>query len=152
MNVSRLSFWDENEAEETSGIDVAIENSGPNVDMDRQVECAKRHSTKQKKTYFVRHLDSGAIKIGRSADPPTRLRKLKKVFGGRMELLGWIPEHMAETCLIGYLKKWSLGSEWFKPSNQVTQVVDTCLTRGYSEGLRLARYLAFATDGDVEVR
>jgi len=127
------------------------DNSEVNFWVDPAIPKHKRSTGDFKKTYFVRHLDTNAIKIGRSRNPRRRLRELRHTFGGRMELLGFVDEHMAETCLIGYLKAWSLGSEWFFPSYEVLTVMETCLDRGYAEGLRLARYYAFAKSSGLEL-
>jgi hypothetical protein len=96
-----------------------------------------------RRVYFVRHLDTGAIKIGKSVNPERRLDTLKTMFGGRMELLGHIVGESGETTLHLLLDRWALGKEWFQPSEQVLDVVNRCLEKGLAHGVELATLYSF---------
>ncbi len=143
--MATAAFW----GEETDK-DLLV-NAESNHYEDRPTIKAMQTRADYKKTYFVRHLDTGAIKIGRSKNPEWRLSELQRAFGGRMALIGYIKEHSGETILLGYLQPWSLGSEWFRPSDEVLGVVHACLEHGYESGLALARYFSFANRKSSEV-
>lgn len=98
---------------------------------DRPMSRVRVSNSSHKHLYIVRHLDTGAIKIGRSANPQKRLNGLKKTFGGRMVLVGMVADAgMDEKILHKNLSAWALGKEWFSPSFEVLQTVLICLTEG----------------------
>jgi hypothetical protein len=128
-------------AEELAGIGYATASA----EITQKRSRVTRNATKApyRKVYFVRHLDTGAIKIGRSSDPVRRLRQLHAAFGGRMELIGYVDGAITETTLIRHLSRWSLGKEWFQPSEQVMDVVNRCLEKGLGHGVELATFYSF---------
>ena len=111
----------------------------------KTLKPAKNKTNRQpyRRVYFVRHLDTGAIKIGKSANPERRLEALKETFGGRMELVGWIDSESAETTLHRLLDRWALGKEWFSPSKEVLAAMEECLKAGVASGIDLAHTYSF---------
>lgn len=103
----------------------------------------RKHAQPYRRVYFVRHLETGAIKIGKSANPKRRLLALQKIFGGRMELIGYIVGESGEYTLHKLLDHWAIGQEWFRPSHQVMNVVRTCLDKGLAHGVELAERYAY---------
>ena len=103
----------------------------------------RKHRQPYRRVYFVRHLDTGAIKIGKSANPERRLVALRKLFGGRMELIGHIVGETGETTLHRHLSRWALGREWFNPSDQVLHVMEVCLAQGLAHGVELAQFYSY---------
>jgi hypothetical protein len=89
--------------------------------------------------YFVRHLDTQAIKIGRSSRPHERLLELRKIFPGRMALIGSVSGGRYETAAHVVLDRWAIGKEWFKDSPEVNQFMRVCLKSGVVTGLSVAK-------------
>lgn len=114
---------------------------------DKPMARTNTNAAVHKHLYFVRHLDTGAIKIGRSSKPDRRLAELRKVFGGRMALIGHVLDAgRDEVVLHANLANWALGKEWFSPSAEVLQTLLVCLTEGASNGVDFSHQ--FKEDGE----
>ena len=101
----------------------------------------ERRRSQAKNIYFARHLDTRALKIGRSRDAKQRVERLEQLFGGRIALMGVSEGAAVEQQLHHYLERWSIGSEWFRGEPPVIEVAKRSIHEGIASGLDLAEWL-----------
>lgn len=79
--------------------------------------------------YFLRHAETGLIKIGRTKDKPTRLSTLMKEHGD-LELVGLLPGYKSKEAELhqkfNHLNKRGIlkGREWFVPDAELINYIE----------------------------
>lgn len=86
--------------------------------------------------YFIRALDTPLVKIGHSANPTERLKKLQTGSPYRLELMGVVPcrslkhSQYVEARAHEYFKKNRRGGEWFKMGKPEKAFIKSLIEKG----------------------
>ena len=80
--------------------------------------------------YFVQGESGGAIKIGTTLNPVTRMQSLQTGFPEELKLLAVIPgDAERERKIHEYFGKFRLKGEWFKPEAELINMIDKMKTK-----------------------
>lgn len=80
--------------------------------------------------YFLRHIETGLIKIGKTRDKATRFYYLTRQYG-KLELLGLLPGYTRQEAELHQLfNKLNVrgvlaGQEWFSPADELMSYIET---------------------------
>ncbi|WP_342617548.1 hypothetical protein [Rhodoferax sp. GW822-FHT02A01] len=111
-----------------------------------------RNETTQAQSLYVMQNQFGAIKIGRSAQPESRLVQVAQKFRCQVKMVAVFPQngHKEEWCHV-HLAKQSLGAEWFNGIDstkvRISELLEVPLTWPYTlDAAGLKRWLSRVTD------
>ncbi len=95
------------------------------TDVEKEEIILPKKSNYKGYVYFVQGMSGGAIKIGYSLDPESRLKTLQTSYPDTLKILCLIPgDEKREKSFHDRFYKHRLNGEWFAPDKQVLDVVE----------------------------
>lgn len=112
----------------------AAMDSGAEITMTQHERIrAARVLSQQTNIYFMVDEQRGLIKVGRSGDVGRRLRDMRREYGSHVRAVTACPgPPELEECLHRVLSDCREVGEWFKPSEQLLDVMGACAEAGLS--------------------
>lgn len=83
--------------------------------------------------YFIKHPETGNIKIGRSSHPYQRIKELRTKNKSKLEMLLVIPFLDMEYFMHDMFSDFRLDGEWFKPDDKLKEFIIEKRLQGYGE-------------------